>query len=291
MNDKIKQFMEVYDTAYNSLQKRELDSAKENYLKLIDLYRDIALSSEFEDSDKEIAHEQLLKIYYMLQKPPRPRIPLVAIVVLGIIILAFFFVKPTIVGLYFFPEKFVMDARMTIEKSGFYNVTLKGIPSSLKMSGEFSGEGKIYLVKGKNLLRVVQGSGAFEQACADSCKISGIEGTTITLLVEAKGPVAIDKIFYEAKPPPNNAPKFIGTETKFTVADVTKLNLSQMFTDEDKEDSLTYLATTADDLYVTVDNDQLIISKEKTATGTREITVIASDMKDVIKQKFEITLQ
>ena len=286
MDERVSKFVEVYSSAMNNLSANKIDDAKADYVKLIESYRGMGGLSR---TDREIAHEQLLKVYYGLQSPPKAKIPLISIAILVLIVSFLVMLKPSIVGYSLFLDKFSEDVSLSFEKSGVYNVTLKGVPQSLKVSGTLAGDyAKVYVAVGKKLVKVLDTTNSsFVDACSESCSFSG-DSNVMKLIVDVKGKLVIDHIEYDAKKMPNRAPVWKG-ENNFVISPNLIVNLSKYFSDPDG-DGIVYLATTTEGMLVEVNDDQLVLTKEKYASGEKGITIIASDLKDVTKQKIKLKL-
>lgn len=270
-------FINTFNEAKQLLNERNLDAAKAKYYQLLDLYRDIALSNA-DPVEKELAHEQVLKIYYGLQNPPKFKVPAVSIVVLVLIVTFLFFFKPSIVGLFSFPQKVIQPVNLEL-KNGTYTIALKGVPLEFKATGSVTGNVKIFLVKDKELIKVVDASEDFYEMCVDSCSLD--YGSSVAeLLVQVEGSALLDKVIYKAKPLPNNKPEYKGPG-EFQVSEAVKINLTNYFVDADG-DALVYLVTAVDGFDVSIVNEVLEVKPDHSGLSG-VLSIVASDTKDIAK--------
>ena len=272
-------FVKAYYDAQQLLDDNDVDRASEKYQEMLGIYKQ--LETQGTEEDRKIAHEQLCKLYYQIQEPPKSVAPYFAAGIFIVLISFVIVVQPSIVGLQIFPDTIYQDINVQTARSGFLNITLQGVPTSLEIQA--SGAGKIYLVKGKNLVAVWDGGAGFE--CVDSCVLDGISSNKIVLLVEVGDtPITLKKVKYTARAVPNNAPKFTGSAKTFAAP--FSLNLSQQFSDQDG-DSLVFLASKQPGLRVSLVSDVLTVEAEE--SGKRTITLYASDLKDVTKVPITVT--
>jgi hypothetical protein len=294
--DLVKRFVDAYYKAQSCLDSNDLAGARQQYLVLLQHYQAIN-GSALSYHHKELAHSQMLKIKERFEEPAASSpLPIIFAGIFIVLISFVVFMEPSIVGLVFFSqEKLSADVNWTITKSGFYNVTLEGIPTSLMLRGNFAGKSaKVYLTKGKNLLKIFDSSKAnianssFDGACIDTCSIADYPGNKINLLVEVQdATLVIKRIDYTAKPLPNKPPAWNGPSV-FPVFGRARINLSKYFSDADG-DSLVYLATKAPGARVSVVDDALDVDLDEDAGKNTVITVMASDMKSLTR--VPLTLQ
>ncbi|MAF34942.1 hypothetical protein CMO91_03800 [Candidatus Woesearchaeota archaeon] len=277
----VQDFVKAYYEAQTYLDDHDVEKATASYKELLGLYEDI--KTEGTEQDKAVAHEQICKLYYKLQQPTRSVAPYFAAGLLVVLLSFVAVVQPSIVGLPIFPETIYQDVNVATSRTGFLNVTLEGIPTSIRLKG--AGQGKVYLVQGKNLIKVWEGGPGYE--CVDSCVIDGIDTNKVVLLIEPKGgQLKLEKVKYTARPLPNHVPAWTGTKTTFAAP--FSLNLSDLFQDEDGDD-LVFLSSKQAGLVVSIENDMLSVSAEE--PGERQITVYASDLKGVTRIPLTVTAE
>lgn len=286
----IRKFVDKYSSAMQALEEKDYIAARERYTELYNLYQDIH-ASKLEGFHKELAYEQLMKVYYGLQNP-KPVFSYNYIMIGAAVFLVSIalLLKPQIVGLVVGQDRYVDELNMTFTATTFHNFTLSAAPKSFSITGTLkNAAARVYLVKGKNLYRVFDSKelklteGEFTNVCMESCGLKDFDTVQVQMLVEVEqGEITINKIAYDAKKPKNSPPSWTGKAEAFEVKGSTVINLSKYFTDADG-DALVFLSTQAPGLQVTVSNEIVRIEPEPGINGTRELTFIASDFKDVTK--------
>lgn len=99
--DMIHKFVEAYNSAQDCIEESRIDEAKQRYKELMSLYKDIS-NSEIETVHKELAYDQVMKVYRGVQGMKvhsRINTKAVALAVVVIIISVVILIKPEIVGL------------------------------------------------------------------------------------------------------------------------------------------------------------------------------------------------
>lgn len=283
MDPRVTRFVKLHSEVNQLLKHDQYQSALTKYEELASVYEDIRKSS-LGHLHKELAYKELTGIYNKLDRQA-PRTVLLPILLLTVLSIAMF-TSPSIIGFSIMPDKIVQQENLYIAKSGFYNITLEGIPTSLNARGSWEGQkAKLYLVQGKVLLRIFDSTktkqGRFPSTCIDTCKINPHDNK-LTLLAEVtNATMNITYIDYKARPLPNNAPEWRGP-TAFPVKETLTIELSKYFSDKDG-DKLTYLSTTDEDLEMNIEGSKLEINTIDIINGTRMVTVLASDLKDVTR--------
>lgn len=286
VEDVVKRFVDTYTLAKSAIDEGDSVAASQRYQELLKIYQDL-LQANLPAYHRDLAYDQLRKIHSdisSLRNTGSSRIVAAAIVIFVASLLVF--IKPDIVGLVSFDQEFSMPVGITFGQSGMYNITLMGIPTSLRVSGKYAGKNaKVFLTNGKNLVLVFdseKSEASFENVCLNTCSLS-YDSKDVFLLVEIEdAALTIDSVSYKAKPIANNPPFWNSNLKTFVVNGPTNVNLSRFFTDKDGDD-LVYLSTTDSGLSVSVDNEIVRISANKDVSGDRSITFMATDFKDIAK--------
>ena len=303
-------FVDTYHTVREDLDAGKLDLASKTYTELYDLYEKIN-GSALESYHKELAFDQISSIRQELQslqsKPTKSKTPQGSdrtrlrpaglLVCAGAIIIAFsllVMIRPSLVGLTFFEEHLGEDLGLTFEHSSDYAITLQQVPASLRLSGKLtSGTAKVYaLLDGKKILvfdstRVSLVDGQFADVCMDSC-ILHASNKIMPLVIELSGgKLFLDRVSYAAESIMNNVPTWVGPEKTFTVSKELTLNLDNYFFDKDG-DHLVYLATATTGVKTIIDDNKVTFTNNG-ASGSVDVTLIASDLKDITR--IPVTLQ
>lgn len=99
--DLIHKFVQAYNSAQDSIEENRIPEAKSKYHELMDIYKDIA-DSDVESVHKELAYDQVMKVYQGVKGMKVRRTintKAVALAVVLIIISLVIFIKPEIIGL------------------------------------------------------------------------------------------------------------------------------------------------------------------------------------------------
>lgn len=306
--DLITQFVEIQSQLNTHVINKKVNKAKNDYQKLLILYNKIN-SSEIDTIHKSIAHDQLTKAYEDIMtthlgvkkeqvnsKINHKTLDYAIVGILALLIVGVLFLKPEFIGFAILGEpEFSELVDIAATQDGTYTIRLKGIPKSLKVSGFLEGNGnaKIYMINGIERILIAEISPqstnplieagisgtTFEGVCEESCEIKGLS-RDITLYIEIKNArLFLSRITYKADVSANNPPIWIGGDNNFNVlaGKLTTFDLNNYFEDPD-ENELVYLATNSEDLNIIVINNLLVINPSRTVTGSREITLIASDL-------------
>lgn len=283
------------------------------------VYAKIA-DSDIDLIHKQLAHDQLTKVYSALQKT-RTRTPHATThIVAAALLLMFFsflvFFRPSLVGLTSLvsaQQTITQELNIAFVENGSRAISLNKIPLSLSISGKLHGDGsaRVYARTHEGRVLVfdserarISPDGTFSKACANSCTLNTNSKDLILDVQLQNAALTIYTLEYGASLP-NTPPQWNGP-TKFNLVNgQATIDLATHFFDPDG-DALQFLATSTKDLSVTVTGSKARIvalrpSTENSVTGgmtavlappdksARMITLIASDGKEVTK--VDVTIQ
>ena len=232
-----------------------------------------------------------------MKKPKLPQVSILIVASLLIVLSLLVAMRPAIVGLIGFQQRFTEELNMEITGSRTEIFTLQGMPTRFQATGTvFGGNVKIYIAKGKTLLTIVDTAttgNRFARVCVETCELEGIDTNKVKLVFELDpgATLFLEAIHYYAAPLPNKPPRWKGETTTYTIDGLTTIDLANLFEDPDG-DEIVYLATTDEGLKVIVEGSELTINPEPGVEGVKKyITVYASDLKSYTTVKFEVTVQ
>jgi len=336
----IERFVQTYNQLSQSLDSADLASANRHYQYLHQLYAHIDKSS-MNPVNKELAYEKLTDAYKNLNNPSRQKaIPLSSIkskgpyyhnlkqqrkpgqkrsfisnfkpkdflmvTVIILIMAAVVFIKPEYIGLLSFDEHSSLEQSIdyTFDKNSDYIVTLKGIPTSLKLSGQLLNDKgakvyaqynnqKILIFDSENKLLIK--NNLFSTMCIESCYIEGFGSREVRLIVELErgAKLFLEKLDYTVDAKLNNPPVWdLEKPNYFEVKQGSSiaLDLTKYFIDKDG-DELTFLSTGTQNLLINMGSTTLVITPKDSFVGEELITVIASDLKDVTRVPVKIVVK
>jgi hypothetical protein len=300
MDPLILKFNETINIINDNLDSGDLHAAHERYVELFAIYEQIN-ESPLQIYHKEIAYDQIIKIRAELESVDEPKKAVHAplFILVGLLLLFGSYLAmtdPTIVGLTFLEQPLGQtDLGLTFEQSAQDSIVLDHVPTSLRVSGQLSaGEAKVYAwINDEKLLvfdstAVDLSDGTFAHVCQDTCVIS-TNSQTIPLEVEVTGgALFLQSASYTTEESANNAPEWTGSELTYELTDRLSIDLQNLFFDADG-DSIVYLVTSANGVQATVTGSQVEFVKT-TGTGDREVTLIASDLKDITRQPITLRL-
>lgn len=191
----VQKFVDSFHAVQNRMNTGDLAGAMQGYKDLLSIYNDIA-SSALDPMHKELAYDQLTKVYQALQNPPHKSIHATTHIIAAAVLLVVFsflvFFKPTIFGftaLTIVDANVVHDLNWAFTESGTRGVHLDAVPKSLKLNGKIDGDGfvRIYASSGNsrillfddNLVRI-KPDGTFVEACVHTCN-TGLDSNDFTL--------------------------------------------------------------------------------------------------------------
>ncbi|RLE45300.1 hypothetical protein DRJ22_04690 [Candidatus Woesearchaeota archaeon] len=300
--DLIKNFVEVSSKAKGLLEQNKVSEAKQVYLELLEVYNEINNSSLMK-YHKEIAHQELTNLHSAISNAKEPfklpHIPLnVAIAAILIIVFGVFVImNPKIAGLASLSDTLTLQMNKTIKESGIIEVTLLEKPLSLSATGKVTGKAKLYLKQGENLRLIFDSEknknkeGTFIDVCEDTCSINANSNAIELFAALEKGSeLFLESLQYKVKRKKNSPPVWTGKTKEFTLTEGQgELNLDNYFSDPDG-DKLVYLATLDEGIDIVV-NGNILTAKAKPGSGKKSITLIASDLEDVVKVPVTINVK
>jgi hypothetical protein len=287
MQEVIKCFVETQDVIHSLIVHNELDKAKDLYHDLLQLYDQIS-ESDLEYFHKELAHEQVTSIHGDLTAAEKTvRIPIHVIIAAALVAVlsALVFINPSIVGLITFEDEVTQKVNFTFTESKIANVNLKSAPLSLAVTGNFTGEVKLFYKVGDDLTLIFDSSNSeeitFAKVCEDTCSIK-TDSNAIELFAQIGDDSVLNlkEIVYTVPRDDNEAPIWTSKSKVFTITGQHEINLDDHFEDPDGDD-LVFLSTSDYGLKVTVSNNIVKIVPE--SEGEMQITVIASDLDKLTK--------
>jgi len=285
--DLIKKFVDLHAQTEQLLAADNLANAKQKYLEVLNAYHEIE-SSPLEHFHKELAHDQVSALFKKVNETKeRVKIPynliVAGVLILGLSVLVL--LKPSIVGLVSLEDLVRQPVTLTFTESGLQQITLRDRPLTLSVSGNSTGNVKLYYKQG-NKLELIYASNSstqtFTDTCAETCTINS-EANTIELFANIdKGTLNINEISYKIERTKNSPPTWKGATRTFKakINQPILLDLADYFSDPE-DDRLVYLSTTDEGLDVSVLDSKVTLTA-KTA-GTKNIIFVASDLLDVTR--------
>jgi hypothetical protein len=189
----VQKFVDTFKQTQSALDSSDMDSAKNGYKDLLGVYSQIS-SSNLDPMHKELAYDQLVKVYQALQNPPRQSIHATTHIIAAAVLLMLFsflvFFKPTVLGLAALEsQRTVHDLNWAFVESDAREVHLDKVPSSLRLSGRVDGEGfvRVYAITPTSRVLIfdddlarTNADGSFSGACARTCS-EGLDSADFTL--------------------------------------------------------------------------------------------------------------
>jgi hypothetical protein len=188
----VQKFVDAFHNTQNALDERDREGAAASYKDMLGLYNQIS-SSNLDPMHKELAYDQLVKVYTALQNPQSHSMHATTHIVAAAVLLMLFsflvFFKPAVFGLVTADAKTVQDVNWAFVDSGQRALRLDAAPSSLSISGKVDGAGfvRVYAVTGSqrallfdnDLVRIAD-DGTFSAACVNTCG-SALDSADVTL--------------------------------------------------------------------------------------------------------------
>jgi hypothetical protein len=309
----ITKFVELQKEVERQISRGDSDKAKQAYSTLLEQYK-LINDSAVADIHKSIAYDQASKLYEELAKLKqspnnssaeatpvskqfssdakskfKKNLPGIALlVILGLLFAGAAIFKPSFIGLAILgqtQERSAILSAVFLESSN-YTVLVDRAPLSLKLSGYLSGEGtaKVYLLRGDDKILILDSSkletNSFENACIDSCSLSGVDKTaTLAIELEGGATLTISRVIYDVDISSNQAPTWKGAGYVYNIAanQEYRINAEDYFTDPDG-DSLVFLSTNTESIDVAVNGNTITLKPYTGFKGQRQLTFIASDL-------------
>jgi hypothetical protein len=189
----VQKFVDTFKQTQSALDSNDMDAAKRGYKDLLGVYNQIS-SSNLDPMHKELAYDQLVKVYQALQNPPKHSIHTTTHIIAAAVLLMLFsflvFFKPTVLGLAAFEsQRTVHDLNWAFVESDAREVRLDKVPNSLRVSGRVDGEGfvRVYAITPTSRVLIfdddlarLNADGTFTRACARTCN-TGLDSADFTL--------------------------------------------------------------------------------------------------------------
>ncbi len=213
------------------------------------------------------------------------------IIFISIIITANYY---SLTGLYLLDQKEVLGAPITVNSTSFLEFELEGGPESLSLSGYLGGGRavRVYLANTGSLVLDSShlSSLTFDGVCGEACFLENIS-SKIKLFIEIEGQdtfLVLESLEYSTK---NHIPAWAG-KTEFVVSpgDSITVDLS-LFVEDVDGNEIVYSATENKDVDVAVSGSKLRIAPKAGFNSTTKLTVVASDMKETLRQDIMIKVK
>ncbi len=178
----VQKFVDAYHAANDCLDNGDIQGATAKYRDLLDIYKEMS-SSKIDPIHKELAYDQLLKIYNSIQNPKsasgmHATTHIIAAAVLLVLFSFMVFFKPVVFGAVTAEPKIVQDVNWAFVEPGSRQLHLEAVPKSLSISGKVDGNGfvRVYAVTPEsrtlvfdNDLAMLNKDGTFASACIRTC--------------------------------------------------------------------------------------------------------------------------
>ncbi len=189
--------MNAFHSTQNNVDNGDMEGAASGYKEMLSLYNQI-VASGLDPMHKELAYDQLVKVYQALKNPPANTFHATTHIIAAAALLVLFsflvFFKPTIFGLTTAEPHITHDLNWAFVDSGAREVHLDAMPKSVKLSGKVDGGGfvRVYAVTPHSRVLLfdndfvrTSGDGEFTNACVHTCT-AGLESQdfTIDVIVE-----------------------------------------------------------------------------------------------------------
>lgn len=184
----VQKFVDTFNATQESLNSGDREGAINGYKDLLDTYNEIS-SSDLEAMHKELAHDQLVKIYDALQNPPKHSIHTTTHIIAAAVLLMLFsflvFFRPAISGFTTVEQmpSTIHDLNWAFIESEKRAIHLDAAPNSIRLNGKIDGAGfvRVYattpyerVLVFDNDMENVGRDGVFSGACTNTCT-SGVE--------------------------------------------------------------------------------------------------------------------
>ena len=297
----IKRFVEIHSETEALINEKKVNEARKKYMELMSVYHELD-KSPAEKFHKDLAYDQVTQIFHKLNEVKKKvRIPanLVAAAVLIIALSLIVILRPSIVGLLSFEDEINQQVNLAFNGTTITSVTLKDKPLSLAVSGQVTGDAKLYLKRGEQILLIFDSAqaeldpeGRFEKVCIDTCTLTTFDIKNIELFsnVEADSTLLITNIIYNIERKANSPPAWTSQKTEFRIKGETTINLSEHFKDPEG-DTLVFLSTEDEGIEIGVKNEIVTIIPDPGVKGEKHVTFIASDLDEVAKAPVKLVIE
>ena len=207
----VQKFVDAYKATQECIDNNDISGATTRYSELLDIYKEIN-ASRLDPMHKELAYDQLVKVYNAIQNPPKASIHATTHIIAAAILLVLFsfmvFFKPAVFGAVIAaPEqKVVQDLNWAFVEPESRQLHLEAVPKSLRITGKVDGNGFVrvyavtpdsrWLVFDNDLARIKR-DGNFKSECVSTCNRNlGTQDIQLDIEVENAG-LTIYTIEYE----------------------------------------------------------------------------------------------
>jgi hypothetical protein len=182
----VQKFVDAYHTTQDCLDSGDVEGATARYRDLLDVYKEMA-ASKIDPMHKELAYDQLVKVYQGIQNPPQnssihATTHIIAAAVLLVLFSFMVFFRPAIFGAATLSEieqqTVVQDLNIAFVNSGSSLISLDAMPKSMSISGKVDGDGfvRVYAVTTDSRTLLfdrdqinLRSDGTFSAACVNTC--------------------------------------------------------------------------------------------------------------------------
>jgi hypothetical protein len=193
----VQKFVDAYHVTQDCIDSNDIPGATAKYKDLLDVYKQIA-SSKIDPMHKELAYDQLVKVYNTIQNPApaggsmHATTHIIAAAILLMLFSFMVFFKPAVFGMVAAEPKIVQDVNLAFVESDSKQVHFDAAPRALSVSGKVDGDGfvRVYIVTPdiRSLLfdrdlAKVESDGTFTAQCINTCS-EKFDSQDITLDVE-----------------------------------------------------------------------------------------------------------
>ncbi len=194
----VQKFVDACHAANDCLDSKDVQGATAKYNDLLDIYKEMS-SSKIDPMHKELAYDQLLKIYAGINNPKpagsmHATTHIIAAAVLLVLFSFMIFFRPAVFGAATFEPTVVQDVNWAFVESESRQLHLEAMPKSLSISGKVDGNGfvRVYAVTPDSRMLVFDNDlarlnrdGTFASACVKTCN-ENLGTQDITLDVEVQ---------------------------------------------------------------------------------------------------------
>ena len=176
----VQKFVDAFHSTQSSLNDGDRETAATGYKDMLNVYNQIS-SSRLDPLHKELAYDQLVKVYNGLQNPPssmRASTHIIAAAVLLVLFSFIVFFRPAVFGMVTAEAQISQDVNVAFVESGTHALHLDAAPHGLRVTGKVDGDGfaevyaqtddKRVLLFDSDLVTLKK-DGTFSAACLHTC--------------------------------------------------------------------------------------------------------------------------
>lgn len=190
----VQKFVDSFHSTQGSLNDGDREAAATGYKDMLSIYNQISASS-LDPLHKELAYDQLVKVYNGLQNPPSSIHASTHIIAAAVLLMLFSFLvffRPAVFGMVTAEAQISQDINVAFVESGTHALHLDAAPKGLHVTGKVDGDGfaevyaqtedKRLLLFDSDLVRLNK-DGTFSAACIHTC-VERFSSADITLDVQ-----------------------------------------------------------------------------------------------------------